>query len=193
MKLTNFPEVNVEVAKDQPEFLTVPAYYNRFDGSLTFCFKLSPEEIEKVSETGEIWCKQLTNSKPMQPIKMGTDKEEILDLGSSPNTIILVGPKDSGTIKAAMQIIGDSDYNSVKAENFAGPTAVELEPEIFEVPYVLLDGWEDENLVRVFIENYQRQGLVFIVCSANEDLTVSRSIKQKFAPRSAKILNIRKK
>ena len=78
MKAIEFPEVNVRIAEDQPEFETLPAYFDREEGSVTFCFKLTEEEILRMYATGEIWFKQLTGGKPMQPIALSTNKEELI-------------------------------------------------------------------------------------------------------------------
>ena len=46
MKPIKFKEVNVEIAKDQPEYITLPAYVDK--ESSTFCFQLSKEEQQAI-------------------------------------------------------------------------------------------------------------------------------------------------
>ena len=78
MKSTEFPEVNVRIAEHQPQYETLPAFYNEEEGSMTFCFELDPQELEQVKITGKIWIKQLTFGKPMQPIAGSCLKEVLI-------------------------------------------------------------------------------------------------------------------
>lgn len=85
MKASEFPEVNVRIAENQPEFETLPAFYNQQEGSMTFCFKLSEDEMHRIHATGEIWFKQLTCGAPMQPIALSTNKEQLIPLQNDNN------------------------------------------------------------------------------------------------------------
>lgn len=78
MKASEFPEVNVRIAENQPEYETLPAFHNKYEGSVTFCFKLTEEELNRIYATGEIWFKQLTFNGPMNPIALSTNKEELI-------------------------------------------------------------------------------------------------------------------
>lgn len=78
MKSKEFKEVNVRVAEDQPEYITLPAYFNPDEGSMTFCFELSEDEMNRIKATGEIWFKQFTGGKEMQAIYMSTNKEDLI-------------------------------------------------------------------------------------------------------------------
>lgn len=78
MKTKEFPEVNVRIAEKQEEFSTLPAYYNNEEGSITYGFKLTPEEIERVLENGEIWVKQITYGNAMQPVVIDFSKEDFI-------------------------------------------------------------------------------------------------------------------
>lgn len=78
MKAGEFDEVNVYVAKDQPEFETLPAYYNEEEKSMTFRFELEQCEIDRIYATGEIFFKVLTNDNPIQPIALSTNKEDLI-------------------------------------------------------------------------------------------------------------------
>lgn len=73
-----FPEVNAHMGKGQEEYETLPAFFNRQEGSVTFCFQLNKEELEEVNRTGVIYFKQMTFGKPMQPVAMSTQKEELI-------------------------------------------------------------------------------------------------------------------
>jgi len=78
MKTLDFPEVNVRIAEKQEEFSTLPAYYNSEEGSITYGFELSLDEIEKIVKTGKIWVKQLTYGNAMQPLALGFEKEDFI-------------------------------------------------------------------------------------------------------------------
>lgn len=78
MKSVEFEEVNIRIAENQPEYETLPAYHDPKEGSLTFCFELSNEELEQVGKTGKIWIKQLTFNGPMQPIAGSCLKESLI-------------------------------------------------------------------------------------------------------------------
>ena len=63
MKAIEFKEQNVEIAKDQDEYLTLPAY-KADDGTMVTCQGLSFCERLKVLFTGKIWMSELTFNKP---------------------------------------------------------------------------------------------------------------------------------
>ena len=79
MKAIEFKEVNVRIAENQDEYATLPAHFNKEEGSLTFCFKLTEDEINRIKATDEIWFKMLTFGKPMQPVMLSTLKEEMFE------------------------------------------------------------------------------------------------------------------
>lgn len=78
MEAIEFPEVNLIIAQHQPEYQTLPSYHNKEEGSLTFCFKLTEDEINRIYATGEIWFKQITFNKPMNPITLSSNKEDLI-------------------------------------------------------------------------------------------------------------------
>lgn len=78
MTAKEFPEVNVRIAENQPQYETLPAHFNKKEGSMTFCFQLNKEEIDEIQRTGCIWFKQLTFGKPMNPIAMAVTKDELI-------------------------------------------------------------------------------------------------------------------
>lgn len=73
-----FKEVNVRIAEHQEEYETLPAYSNKEEGSLTFCFSLNKEELEQINKTGLIYFKQLTFNKPMNPVALSVLKEDLI-------------------------------------------------------------------------------------------------------------------
>lgn len=68
-----FPEQNVVFAKDQPEYLPLPALVDKKLGCVTACFELSEEEME--SFDGKIWITVMTFNEPLQPLYLSTKKE----------------------------------------------------------------------------------------------------------------------
>lgn len=78
MDAIEFKEVNVRIAEEQEEYQTLPAYYNKKEGSMTFGFKLTPKELEEVNRTGTIFIKQLTFGNPLQPIGTSCIKDELI-------------------------------------------------------------------------------------------------------------------
>jgi len=75
MRLIEFKEQTAVYAKDQAEYLPLPAH--QFDdehGRIAFCWKLSTIERLKVLFTGVIWHQVLTFNKPLQPQMMDVNK-----------------------------------------------------------------------------------------------------------------------
>ncbi len=78
MKAVEFEEVNLRIAEHQEEFITLPVFHNPDEGSITFCFKLTQDEVNRIRATDEIWFKMYTSNRPMQPIMLSTNKEELI-------------------------------------------------------------------------------------------------------------------
>ena len=70
MKPIKFPGHNVEFAKNQPQYLPLPAKYDRNDpnGAVTTQWELTPQEMAFVIKTGTIFITVLTFHNPLQPI-----------------------------------------------------------------------------------------------------------------------------
>lgn len=66
MELVEFPEHNMVIAKDQRQYRPMPAHLAP-DGVVTCCWKLTPEEIDRVVETGVLWHQIMTFGAPLQP------------------------------------------------------------------------------------------------------------------------------
>lgn len=73
-----FPESNVKIAEHQDEFITLPAYHNPEEGSMTCCLELNKEEIDRIVQTGKLYFKQITGNGPFQPIMLSTLKEDLI-------------------------------------------------------------------------------------------------------------------
>jgi len=79
MKAIDFPEVNVRIAENQPEYETLPDHVEDVKDAgwrkVTVCFELDPEERKQVAETGQIWQTVLQpDSDYFHPIMMSTLK-----------------------------------------------------------------------------------------------------------------------
>lgn len=69
MKPVEFKGQNVVIAKDQPQYLPLPAHVrNSPNGETTSCWALSWIERVKVTLTGRIYLTTLTFRGPLQPI-----------------------------------------------------------------------------------------------------------------------------
>ena len=67
MKLIEFPEQTVIIAKNQPQYIPLPAYISSDKNELTCCWELSLLERIKLLFTGKIWHSILIFNKPLQP------------------------------------------------------------------------------------------------------------------------------
>lgn len=101
MKSIKFPEVNLALAKDQPEYETLHVYVERKEidqpvvvensneplqyqkvsipMSMTACFELSGEEIEELVRTKKLWYTQMVFGSPFQPVRMSTQNPFVND------------------------------------------------------------------------------------------------------------------
>ena len=73
MKAIKFKECNTVYAENQPEYYSLPVHRTD-DGVVTSCWQLSFKQRLKVLLTGRIFLQMLTFNKPLQPLKMLTDK-----------------------------------------------------------------------------------------------------------------------
>lgn len=67
MKLIEFPEQTVVVAKNQPQYIPLPAYISPDKNELVCCWSLSLIERLQLLFTGKIWHQVLIFNKPLQP------------------------------------------------------------------------------------------------------------------------------
>lgn len=64
-----FKQHNIVYAKDQPEYVPLPAHVSD-EGIATFCWRLSWRERMRILFTGEIWHQVMTFRQPLQPHKL---------------------------------------------------------------------------------------------------------------------------
>jgi hypothetical protein len=85
MEIIKFEGCNVTYAKDQPEYLPLPAYRN-ISGDVTSCWKMNFKERLKALFTGKVYFTLLTFNNPIQPQIASIDKpvKDIELIGSEP-------------------------------------------------------------------------------------------------------------
>ena len=71
-----FEQSNVVYAKDQPEYLPLPAHRSE-EGCVSTCWRLSWKERLNLLLHGRLFLSVLTFNKPLQPLKLGTSFEEV--------------------------------------------------------------------------------------------------------------------
>lgn len=76
MTPVNFPEANIVLGANQPQYEPLHAYRAPDDphGCVTCCFELTDAEIEELVLTRKLWMRQLTFNRPFQPIALSTQK-----------------------------------------------------------------------------------------------------------------------
>ena len=78
MEPINFDGANCVYGKDQPEYMPLPAHKDE-NGVVLTCWKLSPEDMQRIQETGVIWLEMLTFNKPLMPVRLDSVKPEIVN------------------------------------------------------------------------------------------------------------------
>jgi hypothetical protein len=79
MKPIEFPEQTTTIAKDQPEYVPLPAHIfpNDQHGRIACCWKLTWRERLAVLYTGKLWHQILTFSKPLQPQLLTVERPDM--------------------------------------------------------------------------------------------------------------------
>ena len=73
MRAIEFPEANTIFAKNQPQYLQLPAHRSN-DGTVTTCYKLTWRERVAILFGGELWLQLLTFNKPLQAQRITIEK-----------------------------------------------------------------------------------------------------------------------
>lgn len=80
MKPVEFQEQNIVFAKDQPEYLPLPAFKNDSpQGEVISCWKLSFRERLRILFTGKLWVCLMMFGKPLTPSFFTTKKSDVLN------------------------------------------------------------------------------------------------------------------
>lgn len=78
MKPIEFKEQNVVYAKDQPEYLPLPAHkVDSPQGEVISCWKLSFTERIRILFSGILWVSLLSFNKPLTPSFFTTKKSDL--------------------------------------------------------------------------------------------------------------------
>ena len=77
MKIIKFTEHNATFAKNQPQYLPLPALRTD-DGQVISCWGLSFRERLKALLKGRVYLKLLTFNQPLQPQRLSTDLNELI-------------------------------------------------------------------------------------------------------------------
>lgn len=74
-----FKEANITYAKNQKEYIPLPAHRTETDEhTVTSCWKLSFKEAVRLLFTRKIWHGQMTFGNALQPTLLTTKKEDLL-------------------------------------------------------------------------------------------------------------------
>lgn len=76
MRPVAFKEHNVVYARDQKEYMPLPALRSD-DGTVISCWKMSWKELFKILLHRKVWVSVLTFNKPLQPLLVSSDSKEL--------------------------------------------------------------------------------------------------------------------
>lgn len=78
MKPTKFKHSNVEFAKGQDEYQTLPALkIDSPEGHVISCWKMSIKERLKILITGKMWMSLMSFNKPLTPSYLSVNRKEV--------------------------------------------------------------------------------------------------------------------
>jgi len=72
MQPIQFAQQTVVFAKDQPDYLPLPAHVS-IHGVVTCCWELTEAEMVELAKTKRLWIQTLTFNQPLQPIRPSVD------------------------------------------------------------------------------------------------------------------------
>jgi hypothetical protein len=78
MKPIEFKHQNVIIAKDQPEYMPLPALrIDSIQGEVVSCWKMGFKERIKVLFSGRVWLSIMSFNKPLSPSFMSVNRKDI--------------------------------------------------------------------------------------------------------------------
>jgi hypothetical protein len=77
MRLVEFPEQTVVIARKQPEYRPMPAHVSEDGNIVTSCWSPSLTERLKILFTGRLWLQAMTFRSPLQPQLLSVAKPEL--------------------------------------------------------------------------------------------------------------------
>lgn len=81
MTPTEFDGHNIVYAKDQPQYLPLPAHVSDYDGVVTSCWHLTLRERLKMLLTGRLWLQQMAFGQALQPQRPSVDRPTLQEAG----------------------------------------------------------------------------------------------------------------
>ena len=75
MKAKDFKNSNRMIAKDQPEYTTLPAHVSQ--GVVTTCWTATLKERLFFLFFGKVWLQTMTMGEPLQPLKMAINQPDL--------------------------------------------------------------------------------------------------------------------
>lgn len=81
MRPIDFPGSNVVIAKDQPQYIPLPALVA--DQGVYFCWQLTWKERLKLLLTGKLWHNVKTFGGPLQPQMLHVDEPELVKINAN--------------------------------------------------------------------------------------------------------------
>lgn len=79
MKPVEFEGHNVVFAKDQPEYLPLPALKLE-DGYVVTCWELTPEEVSNIAVTKRLYIGLMTFNMPLQPLLPAAELADLFEI-----------------------------------------------------------------------------------------------------------------
>lgn len=81
MNAIDFPESNMILAKDQPQYNQLPIFLDKGkpEGVMVSCWHMSIRERLILLFTGRLWVSVMTFHNPLQPLLFGTKKSDIFE------------------------------------------------------------------------------------------------------------------
>ena len=82
MEAIKFKECNAAFAENQDEYNTLHVFFDKQNGMVVSCYKLSFKDIFKMIFTRKIWLSVLTFGNPLQPQLLTIDKSVVFESGN---------------------------------------------------------------------------------------------------------------
>jgi hypothetical protein len=99
MKPVSFPQATVVYAKDQPEYVPLPAHVS-IHGVVTSCWELSNEELAEIILTRRIWLQAMTFGAALQPAAVRRDPA-----GTRVTIFLFLAAVSAGILAARLVIV----------------------------------------------------------------------------------------
>lgn len=129
MKPIEFPQQNTFIAKDQPQYNTLPAHYAA-DGTVTTCWQLSTNEIHELVRSQKLYLSVKTFGDGLQPVFLTVNSQEVL------GDISHQKPNESQTQNETKAKINPEESQN-KPNPFGGINQYELNGKLLEISLIL--------------------------------------------------------